>query len=62
MTRNWGKGDMKELKNHPRLAKLVDAVRNRPNMKTFLELARIQGVSVNCVVDIGYFDYTPELL
>ena len=31
-----GKGDMKELKKHPRLVKLVDAVRNRPNVKTFL--------------------------
>jgi hypothetical protein len=31
-----GKGDMKELKNHPRLVELVDAVRNRPNVKTFL--------------------------
>jgi len=38
-----GKGDMKELKNHPRLVKLVDAVKNRPNVKTFLSSPECKG-------------------
>jgi hypothetical protein len=36
-----GKGDMEGLKDYLRLAELVDAVRNRPNVEVFFELARI---------------------
>jgi hypothetical protein len=35
------KGDMEGLKDNPRLAKMVDAVKNRTNVKAFLNLPRI---------------------
>jgi prostaglandin-H2 D-isomerase / glutathione transferase len=38
-----GKGDMKGLKEYPRLAKLADAVRNRPNVKAFLNSPEYKG-------------------
>jgi hypothetical protein len=38
-----GKGEMKDLKEFPRLAKLADAVRNRPNVKAFLNSPEYKG-------------------
>jgi prostaglandin-H2 D-isomerase / glutathione transferase len=38
-----GKGDMKGLNDYPRLAKLAEAVRNRPNVKTFLNSPEYKG-------------------
>ena len=38
-----GKGEMKDLKDFPRLAKLADAVRNRPNVKAFLNSPEYKG-------------------
>ena len=37
------KGDMGKLNSHPRLAKLADAVRNRPNVKAFLNSPDYKG-------------------
>lgn len=37
------KGDMKGLKEYARLGKLVDAVRNRPNVKAFLNSSEYKG-------------------
>ena len=37
------KGDMSGLKSHPRLAKLADAVRYRPNVKAFLNSPGYKG-------------------
>jgi hypothetical protein len=46
-----GKGDMKRIKEPPKTSEISGCGQEQAKREDFLELARIQGVSVNCVVD-----------